>query len=252
MNTQEQWKEIPDHPQYWVSSFGRVWSEKTHKFLSQRQATQTDLHQKVRLQCGNQSKDFFIHRLVMLTFSPIDNPNDLQVNHIDGNPQNNRLENLEWVTEKENHQHYKNKLIPQRKAEGKCNLGRKPNIIKVEFENGQVNYYAGIEEVCEHLQISDSTFLRWKAQGTPVKISYTKEVPECHINAEFQIAKKSIPRAVKVVYKDYESFYENGREADRALGLKEGTINLWAKRETNKQTPTMKKLGILRVEFAKI
>lgn len=50
------------------------------------------------------SKIQYIHRLLALTFIP--NPeNKLQVNHIDGNSINNNIENLEWVTAKENIRH---------------------------------------------------------------------------------------------------------------------------------------------------
>lgn len=43
----------------------------------------------------------YIHRLVAKTFIP--NPdNKPQIDHIDGNPENNSLENLRWVTAKEN------------------------------------------------------------------------------------------------------------------------------------------------------
>lgn len=248
----EQWKEIPNYPQYWISSYGRVWSEKTKKFLTQSPVSDKDKHLKVKLSKNGNSEKFFVHRLVMLTFAPVENAKTLQVNHIDGNPLNNTLENLEWVTEEENHKHYKEKIIPWRREKEEYNLGAKPKNIKVEFENGQINYYIGIEEACAHLQISKSTFLRWKEQGAPIKISYVDIIPENHINSEFHVQKKSIPRAIKLKYRDHEKIYDNGREADRDLGLKEGTINLWAKRETNKQTPTMRKLGILQVEFMKI
>lgn len=46
-----------------------------------------------------------LHRLVLSTFSPVDNWENLEVNHKDGNKLNNCLSNLEWVTTKENIQH---------------------------------------------------------------------------------------------------------------------------------------------------
>lgn len=46
-----------------------------------------------------------MHRLVLMSFRPIENPEKYQVNHIDGNPSNNNLDNLEWVTNGQNKQH---------------------------------------------------------------------------------------------------------------------------------------------------
>jgi thiol-disulfide isomerase/thioredoxin len=56
------------------------------------------------------------HRLICMAFHPIegktkyDDYNDLQVNHKDGNPQNNAADNLEWCTQSENQLH-KNQSI---------------------------------------------------------------------------------------------------------------------------------------------
>jgi len=46
-----------------------------------------------------------IHLAVARTFLGDRTPDGLQVNHIDGNPANNRLDNLEWVTPSENMRH---------------------------------------------------------------------------------------------------------------------------------------------------
>ena len=63
-----------------------------------------DGYLKLSLSEQNRKKMYFVHRLVALTFIP--NPDNLpQVNHIDGNKQNNHYSNLEWCTISENTKH---------------------------------------------------------------------------------------------------------------------------------------------------
>ena len=46
-----------------------------------------------------------VHRLVLKTFDPVENMQELQVNHKDLNKANNNLSNLEWVTPSQNTMH---------------------------------------------------------------------------------------------------------------------------------------------------
>ena len=53
---------------------------------------------KIKTNCGYKSA----HRLVMLTWKPIPDAENLTVDHLDHNKRNNELSNLEWVTGEEN------------------------------------------------------------------------------------------------------------------------------------------------------
>lgn len=112
----EIWKSIKDYPDYEVSSYGRVRSIDRYitnslnrtifyksKILKFSHNNKTGYNQ-VALYKNKKIKTFSIHRLVAETFIP--NPNNyLEVNHIDGDKTNNHVENLEWVTRKENITH---------------------------------------------------------------------------------------------------------------------------------------------------
>lgn len=69
-----------------------------------------------------------VHRLVGEAF--IDNPNQLdQINHIDRNTQNNRVENLEWCDAKSN-VHYSYFTMPPTRNYIECSLYQENKHIK--------------------------------------------------------------------------------------------------------------------------
>lgn len=78
----------------------------------------------VNLSNNSKIKRIGIHRLVALAF--IQKPSDnVEVNHIDGNKKNNSVENLEWVTRRENILHSYRKLGHKRPWKGRKMHNRK-------------------------------------------------------------------------------------------------------------------------------
>ena len=99
----EIWLDIEGYEgRYLVSNFGRVKSLITNKILNQYKDRYGYL--RVILSLNGKQKIYLVHRLVAKAFIP--NPeNKLEVNHKDGNKENNHVDNLEWVTSKENVKH---------------------------------------------------------------------------------------------------------------------------------------------------
>lgn len=94
---------------YAVTDDGRVWSypKKTGNNRSGRwlKISYSGLYHKVGLYDENMvCRHLNLHRLLAQAYIP--NPDNLpQVNHINGDKTDNRLENLEWVTASQNSQH---------------------------------------------------------------------------------------------------------------------------------------------------
>lgn len=109
----EIWKEIPEtNGFYTVSNQGRIASKhnRGHIDKSSYIGAPDGFHLmkpckdkygylNIKIRVGDKTRCFFVHRLVMLAFV---GKSDLQVNHINEDKTDNRLENLEYVTNKQN------------------------------------------------------------------------------------------------------------------------------------------------------
>ncbi|MGL1886285.1 MAG: HNH endonuclease [Reichenbachiella sp.] len=93
---------IEDYPNYMVTREGEVINTNTSRVLKQEENSCRYL--RVTVCKNNKPKRFFVHRLVAIAYVP--NPDGLpQVNHLDGDKQNNNVENLEWCTQSINQYH---------------------------------------------------------------------------------------------------------------------------------------------------
>ena len=99
-----EWKTITEASNYEVSTDGQVRNRTTKKILKGRLSKNGYLQVSIKIDATQKFCNRYIHRLVALHF--IQNPNNKrEVNHIDGNKENNTLSNLEWVTSSENQKH---------------------------------------------------------------------------------------------------------------------------------------------------
>lgn len=102
MAEQEIWKPIPGYPDYEVSDWGRV---RSYKGLGRPRILKPFINKEgytiFSLSSPGQPKSIGLHRLLMMAFvGPC--PEGQEVCHNDGNPANNRLDNLRYDTHAEN------------------------------------------------------------------------------------------------------------------------------------------------------
>ena len=108
--------EIKEYPNYKVTKSGKVWSDISNRFLDGK------LNKGYRVVCIK-GKTVSVHRLVCMVFYPNHKNYGKDVNHKNGIRDDNRVENLEWVTRSENQIHAYRQLGRKRNKALKGRLG---------------------------------------------------------------------------------------------------------------------------------
>lgn len=155
----EMWKDLKEfEDKFRISSTGIIINKDNNKKVKTR--ISKDGYVYVTLYYNKKSYIKALHRLVASTFIKRSNIN-LEVNHIDGNKLNNNMNNLEWITHKENINHaWKTKLFePVRAASkryGKDNPSAK-SIVQYDIKGNKIKEYNCITEAVKETNINKTS-----------------------------------------------------------------------------------------------
>lgn len=156
----EEWQDIKGFEGlYQVSNFGRVKSLKYNK-TEREKILSLSSNGYGYLNCGlhknKKTKLVRVHRLVAEAFIPNIN-NYREVNHIDGDKTNNRVDNLEWCTRSENMKHaYDNKLkiTPTGEKNKSCK-----KVIQYDLDGNLIKVWNRVRDIQEQLGYIDANII---------------------------------------------------------------------------------------------
>ena len=153
MSKEEVWKDVVGYEGvYQVSNFGRV--KRIGKYRNQTTEWESNKILKpgkknngylfCQLSMNNETTPKMVHRLVAEAFIPnVDNK--ATVNHIDGNKENNRVENLEWATYRENSMHSLHVLQDHHEGDRR-NGGLSKKVMQYDLDGNFIKEYPSYRE----------------------------------------------------------------------------------------------------------
>ncbi len=161
----EQWMPTDENNDYWVSTYGRIWSAKSQKFLKPKQL---DSHGHVGISMYNGKKDVryrYLHRLMGEAFLPNTEGKPI-VRHLNDDPKYNVVDNLAWGTQKDNHRdcvengHY----VPfSDEARAKANKDRIVKTIVTNIRTGEKKVYESLNDAVRATGVQQSN--AWKVMN---------------------------------------------------------------------------------------
>jgi hypothetical protein len=151
MTQDEIWKPVyikDEKTQYEVSNKGRARNAEKDKMLNPLLNISNGYYRyDIRRNKGDKSNLILAHRLVLSSFSPIENPEEYTVHHKDGIKTNNRLENLQWLTLRDHtllEMDLGNNKISKRREEAINFKGYIGEFLK---DGTLINFYAGRKDI---------------------------------------------------------------------------------------------------------
>ena len=170
------WRTLNENDRYEVSNTGIVRRKDTRRSLS---GCITSGYRSVKLTFENSKQQrFYVHRLVAEHFVINSDPkNKTFVNHKDGNKLNNNVENLEWVSPRENNLHYYQEI--KKRIKEKKSFEKAIPVIQYDLQYNKIAEYASMSQAhkatgvsvvqiarCIHGEVKQANGFIWEEGST--------------------------------------------------------------------------------------
>lgn len=170
------WHTLNENDKYEVSDTGMVRRVDTKRTLN---GCITSGYRSVKLTFDNSKQQrFYVHRLVAEHFILNSDPkNKTFVNHKDGNKLNNNVDNLEWVSPRENNLHYYQEI--KKKVKEKKHFEKSIPVIQYDLQHNKIAEYNSMSQAhkatgvsvtqiarCIHKEVSSANGFIWEEGST--------------------------------------------------------------------------------------
>ena len=188
----EEWKNI--NKEYEISNLGRIRRTKNNRTKYLKPEVLKKGYLRVSIWENGTRKRILVHRLVAQMFIPNKDKTKTQIDHINNNTSDNRVENLRWVTPKENVQHSieQGRFVTEIKIKAFKNVkmtdDRLKRLKKYGFKKGNIPWNKGKKGLQTHteewkLQAKIRQKELMKKRQTPVICVETGEIFESQMEA---------------------------------------------------------------------